>query len=158
MTWLSMLFTDKSLVVPCIIQDENGNDVVKPIDYETYLRGDFKTDTARFYRGIAKLGHKLYADHREFDYCFSGHPTKKPEFEYMFGFGSYDPIVAKRHSNYGEIVSGNAIQQEFLIYQIKERGTQMYMMPCMYVDHMLTDVDFDNAVDFHLSDYCFKLG
>ena len=157
MTWLSMLFCDKPLVIPCIFQDEDGNEVVKPVEIETYLKGDYKIDKTRFIPGKATPGYKEYEDDDEFDYCFSGHTTKKPKYDYTFGFAPYS-AVTRMHGDYGVIVTRNAVTKEFLVYQVEERGTQMYMIPCLYIDHVLTDEDFDNAVDFRLSDYCFELG
>lgn len=158
MTWRSMLFTDKPLVIPCLVKNSNGDDVVEAVEYDAFIKGGYRIDSSRYYSGMAESGHRIRDWDTEFDHCFSGNPKKMPGYEYQFGFGPYDHIISKKLSDYGENLKSNAIHQEFLRYQIEQRDTLMYMMPCLYIDHVITDEDFDNAVDFRLSDYCFEFG
>lgn len=158
MTWKSMLFTNKPLVVPCIFQNENGDEVVEAVDFETYENGDFEPDLTQFYPKIASPGHRFRDWDTEFDQCFSAVTSKKPQYEYMFGFTPYDHVISKRYSDYGDNLKDNEITRRFLKFQLKSGITRIYMMPCLYIDHVITDIDFENTVSFHLSDYCFEFG
>ena len=160
LTWLSILFTDKPLAIPCMITDSNGNTISKPIDYEAVIEGNYIIDDSLFPVSILDeitKGHQSSAWTNEFDGCFSGDASMMPKYHYQFGFGGYDEIT-RRHAVYNDIVRGNKMAQDFLQYQIDHRGTLMFMMPILYPEHVITDKDFDEAKDFRLSDYCFELG
>lgn len=153
-----MLFSDKPLVFPCIFNDQDGKEVIRPTSYEVMKADNLKCEPSMCFSGIAEPGHAYYPKDTEYDGCFSRNPKKKPPFEYIFGFAPYDSVVSKKHGDYAERLEGNKINQKFLEYQIRQNDAHMFMMPCLMVDHILSDEDFDNAVDFHLSDYCFEYG
>jgi len=86
MTWKSLMFTDKPLVVPCLVQNEDGKNTVEAVEYETYLKGEFVTDCTRFFPGMADLGHKTGHWDMEFDHCFE------------FGYETEDFRIRKIHN------------------------------------------------------------